>query len=658
MVKLLSPKDGAAVQGVVPIELEVADDEEGVTFTLSVNEEPLETLTGPPWEAEWDASAVIGGNYVIEAMATDADGLIATAKVTVFLLGSCNDLGDCPPYNVKIINPVANAVVCGLVTLEAIAEDDHGVVEMELLVDDESLGVDIDAPYQRDWDTLATGDGPQELIAVAHDTAGQSTFQSIPVSVANFEEGCDNFPSVAIDSPAPGTHVHGDVPIEVSASDDKGVVKVQLFIDDKLITEDSSFPYKHTWASDEVDEGTYSVKAVAIDTAGQSSHVQIKVTVDRTSPSVAITMPEEGAVVGDSFELAATTSDSGLATVALLAEGLPAVELSAAPFDTTVDASSLPSGALVLTATATDKAGNAASDTRSVLLDRPPTITIQAPGSGETLSGVVALAVEATDDLRIDWIQWTVNGEVLAGSPVAGETSWTDEASLDTAVLSFGPHTLGAEVTDSVGQTATAEVAVVVDQPLAVTISACDPSGACAEASEEVAGVLTLETSASDDNGQVTSVVFAPGETVLGTAAESPWEQALDTATLPDGPVTLTATAKSSLGIEAPAGLEVVVNNCDRDHDGAKAPACGGADCDDLDPKRYPGAKDTEGDGKDQDCDGTDGVDADGDGHASEASGGADCVDTDASAYPGAQDTTANGTDKDCDGGLGSGEQI
>ena len=52
-------------------------------------------------------------------------------------------------------------------------------------------------------------------------------------------------------------------------------------------------------------------------------------------------------------------------------------------------------------------------------------------------------------------------------------------------------------------------------------------------------------------------------------------------------------------------------------------------DCNDALASFHPGATDVVGDGKDQNCDGLDGVDADGDGLAGEASGGEDCDDDD-----------------------------
>ncbi len=85
------------------------------------------------------------------------------------------------------------------------------------------------------------------------------------------------------------------------------------------------------------------------------------------------------------------------------------------------------------------------------------------------------------------------------------------------------------------------------------------------------------------------------------------------------------------------------------DADGDGAPS--DVDCDDNDPQRYPGAPDRHGDGIDQDCDRTDGVDVDQDGHASIDSGGFDCNDLEENVFPkNRKDKVRGGVDNNCDG--------
>ncbi len=93
-----------------------------------------------------------------------------------------------------------------------------------------------------------------------------------------------------------------------------------------------------------------------------------------------------------------------------------------------------------------------------------------------------------------------------------------------------------------------------------------------------------------------------------------------------------------------------VPDDLDADGDGFLSPFCGGGDCNDASADAYPGGTEV-CDGLDNDCDGsTDNVDADGDGYDAAACGGLDCDDGDAAVHPGAQEVCNNGVDEDCSG--------
>ncbi len=96
----------------------------------------------------------------------------------------------------------------------------------------------------------------------------------------------------------------------------------------------------------------------------------------------------------------------------------------------------------------------------------------------------------------------------------------------------------------------------------------------------------------------------------------------------------------------------------DSDDDGAPAltDTCPlGFDCDDTNPTRYPGAREINCNGIDEDCDGEDQCDCtdnDGDGYAIEGGdcGLVDCNDNDVNIHPNAAEIYCNGVDEDCSG--------
>jgi hypothetical protein len=96
-----------------------------------------------------------------------------------------------------------------------------------------------------------------------------------------------------------------------------------------------------------------------------------------------------------------------------------------------------------------------------------------------------------------------------------------------------------------------------------------------------------------------------------------------------------------------------LTDEVDLDGDGRRPVACGGDDCDDLNPLVHPGQPEICGDGVDNDCNGTpEDRDADRDGVVAAACGGADCNDDSAAARPGLEEVCGDGLDNDCDGSI------
>ena len=114
---------------------------------------------------------------------------------------------------VSITTPANDATVKATIDVSADASDDKGVTQVEFFVDGASIDVDTTDPYSISWDTTTVVDGPRTVKATVTDTIGQTTSDSIDVTVDN------TVPTVSITSPAAGVTVQGTIDIMASAAD-------------------------------------------------------------------------------------------------------------------------------------------------------------------------------------------------------------------------------------------------------------------------------------------------------------------------------------------------------------------------------------------------------------------------------------------------------
>ena len=177
-------------------------------------------------------------------------------------------------------------------------------------------------------------------------------------------------PVINITSPASGTTVSGTVSINVSASDNIGVASVSVYIDGILLAKSTVAPYTFTWNTSGVANGTHTIKATALDAAGNLSSKSIQVGVNATAsgdlaaPVVSINSPSNGSsfTIGDIISIAAGASDNvGVKTVALYIDGTLKTTLTAAPYNFSWNTTGVASGTHTIGVTAKDAAGNTAS---------------------------------------------------------------------------------------------------------------------------------------------------------------------------------------------------------------------------------------------------------------------------------------------------------
>lgn len=187
-------------------------------------------------------------------------------------------------------------------------------------------------------------------------------------------------------------------------------------------------------------EGTHVLHVSATDTAGNASNATVTFTLDRTTPTIDLDAPADRAYLPGPVTLTFDAADANLAAVGATLNGA-----AFASGDTVTD-----EGTYVLVVTATDRAGNEASATRTFTIDRtPPVLSVASPRDGALIAGSsVTLFGDVSDASPV---VVTVNG--VAARAGGGTFS---------AIVSLvdGENTITVVATDAAGNSSTVTLTV------------------------------------------------------------------------------------------------------------------------------------------------------------------------------------------------------
>ena len=385
-------------------------------------------------------------------------------------------------------------------------------------------------------------------------------------------------PTVSMTAPANGTTVSGTVSVSANASDNVGVAGVQFELDGSALgSEVTSAPYSLSWDSTTVPNGSHSLTAVARDAAGnRTTATSVTVTVsnsgggDTTPPTVTMTAPANGATVSATVTVSADASDNvGVAGVQFQLDGANlGSEVTSAPYSISWDTTTASNGTHSLTAVARDAAGNrgtAAAVTVTVSNGggggdtTPPTVSMTAPANGATVSGMVPVSADASDNVGVVGVQFELDGAALG----AEVTSAPYSVSWDSSAVPNGSHSLTAVARDAAGNHTTATpVTVTVSNggggdTTPPTVSMTAPANGAT-----VTGTATVSANASDNVG-VAGVQFQLDGGALGAEVTSaPYSITWNSTTVPDGSHSLTAVARDAAGNHTTATpVTVTVSN-------------------------------------------------------------------------------------------------
>src|SRR5438445_5793688 len=183
-------------------------------------------------------------------------------------------------------------------------------------------------------------------------------------------------PTATMASPTARSTVSGVVPININATDNIGVTRIELYFNGTLVGTGASSPAAFSWNTTAYANGTYTLQARAYDAAGNvGTSVAVNVTVqnpapitDMVAPTVRITSPADRTYVARNVSVYVQAGDNaGVSRVDLYIDGrYDASSASASPvfgWNTRRTAR----GAHTLQAYAYDAAGNVGASTSVIV---------------------------------------------------------------------------------------------------------------------------------------------------------------------------------------------------------------------------------------------------------------------------------------------------
>jgi hypothetical protein len=241
---------------------------------------------------------------------------------------------------VRFVSPATGtSVVAGqTVTIQSVAIAEAGVARIELWADG-TLYVSTPNPQPGWWimygtqTWTSTAQGSHTLVLRSYDTRGQvSPDAAITVNIV----GTPTQPTVEFTQPNPPSGrivVQSDdsVPIEYTASDPNGIVRMELWSDDQIYAVDTnSSPITvmnaaHTWSSSALGDHTLFVRAYNAQNQYSDSPQLIIGVADRNPPAVSIVSPANGTQIatGSTVPVAISAGDSkGIMHLELWVDGL------------------------------------------------------------------------------------------------------------------------------------------------------------------------------------------------------------------------------------------------------------------------------------------------------------------------------------------------
>ena len=226
------------------------------------------TLVGSNYSQLLDFNTVPNGPHALTITATDIHGnaTLSTLNINVTI----------PlPAAPVISSPINNASVSqSLVTVSGTAPIG---TQVQLFLNGTATGglINVNTNGNFSGSLSLPGEGTYTLNAEARNSRGSTAGANLQLTyqIAG--------PKVILVSPTANTNLSAPLDINVSVIDTSAIQKVEIFIDNALLTSLSAPPYSYRWDINQATDGPHTVKAIATNSAHKTGEALANVTVSK-----------------------------------------------------------------------------------------------------------------------------------------------------------------------------------------------------------------------------------------------------------------------------------------------------------------------------------------------------------------------------------------
>ena len=270
VVSFNSPQGSSPISGMVMVDVSAVDSTGVASVSLAVDGTVIGTDTASPYTFELDTTTLTNGSHTLTATAADISENTGSGSMGIEV---SNSVADTEPPNVSFNALQGIGPISGTVMVDVAAVDNVGVASVSLAVDGIVVGMDASAPYIFELDTTELEDRSYTLTATATDTSGNTGSAFEDVTVSNAADTEAPVPSITSNT------VRGRVRIEASATDNIGVVTIEVYVDGSLLASASSDTISVNWNTKpkRIASGAHQIQVKALDAAGNVGEIAITV---------------------------------------------------------------------------------------------------------------------------------------------------------------------------------------------------------------------------------------------------------------------------------------------------------------------------------------------------------------------------------------------